>query len=74
MFTGTGAGTASHPTLRVRAYGSSVFTLQRQLAACGYWLGAVDGQFDDLTRQAVVAIQKVAGLSRDGICGPLAWS
>ena len=73
----TGAGTASaatHPTLRVGSSGSQVLALQRRLTSLGYWLGGVDGQFGDLTRQAVVAIQKVAGLSRDGICGPLTWS
>jgi N-acetylmuramoyl-L-alanine amidase len=73
----SGAGTASaatRPTLRVGSRGSQVQALQSRLARLGYWLGKVDGQFGDLTRQAVVAIQKVAGLSRDGICGPLTWS
>ena len=73
----TGAGTAAaatRPRLRVGSRGSQVLALQNRLAALGYWLGGVDGQFGDLTRQAVVAIQKVAGLSRDGICGPLTWS
>jgi N-acetylmuramoyl-L-alanine amidase len=73
----TDAGTASaatRPTLRVGSRGSQVLALQSRLAALGYWLGGVDGQFGDLTRQAVVAIQKVAGLSRDGICGALTWS
>jgi N-acetylmuramoyl-L-alanine amidase len=73
----TGAGTASaatHPTLRVGSSGSPVFALQRRLTSLGYWLGKVNGHFGDLTRPAVVAIQKVAGLSRDGICGSLTWS
>jgi hypothetical protein len=72
-----GAGTASaapRPTLRVGSRGSQVLALQSRLTALGYWLGKVDGQFGDLTRQAVVTIQKVAGLSRDGICGSLTWS
>ena len=73
----TGAGTASataHPALLVGSYGSQVLALQARLTSVGYWLGGVDGQFGDLTRQAVVALQKVAGLSRDGTCGPLTWS
>jgi N-acetylmuramoyl-L-alanine amidase len=73
----TGAGAASavtRPTLRVGSRGSQVLALQGRLAALGYWLGGVDGQFGDLTRQAVVAIQKVTGLSRDGICGALTWA
>ena len=68
------ASAASHPTLRVGSKGTQVLALQRRLTALGYWLGGVDGQFGDLTRQAVVAIQKVAGLSRDGVCGPATWS
>jgi len=68
------AAAASHPTLRVGSHGTAVLALQRRLSSLGYWLGRVDGQFGDLTRQGVVAIQKVAGLSRDGICGPLTWA
>jgi N-acetylmuramoyl-L-alanine amidase len=51
-----------------------VLALQRRLTSLGYWLGRADGQFGDLTRQAVVAIQKVVGLSRDGVCGPATWA
>jgi peptidoglycan hydrolase-like protein with peptidoglycan-binding domain len=68
------ASRATRPTLRVGSRGSAVLALQERLAALGYWLGRVDEQFGDLTRQAVVAIQKVSGLSRDGICGPLTWA
>ncbi|HEX7537421.1 MAG TPA: L,D-transpeptidase family protein [Dermatophilaceae bacterium] len=75
ILTGAGpASAASHPTLRVGSRGSQVLALQHRLTSLGYWLGGQDGQFGDLTRQAVVAIQKVAGLSRDGICGPATWS
>jgi N-acetylmuramoyl-L-alanine amidase len=73
----TAAGPASavtHPTLRVGSRGAAVRSLQRRLTTLGYWLGAADGQFGDLTQQAVVAIQKVAGLDRDGVCGPATWS
>jgi len=73
----TGAGTASaatHPILRVGSSGSQVLALQRRLTSLGYWLGVADGHYSDLTRQAVVAIQKVSGISRDGICGPVTWS
>lgn len=71
---GADASAATQPTLRVGSRGSAVVTLQRRLTYLGYWLGAVDGIFGDLTRQAVVAIQKVAGVSRDGIVGPVTWS
>ena len=72
-----GAGTASaaaRPTLQMGSHGTAVLALQRRLASLGYWLGGADGQFGDLTRQSVVAIQKVAGQSRDGVCGPATWS
>ena len=75
VLTGSGiVSAATRPSLRVGSRGSPVLALQERLAALGYWLGGVDGQFGDLTRQSVVALQKVAGLSRDGVCGPLTWS
>jgi N-acetylmuramoyl-L-alanine amidase len=72
-----GAGNAvaaSHPTVQVGSRGAAVLALQRRLTSLGYWLGGADGQFGDLTRQAVVAVQKVAGLARDGVCGPATWA
>jgi len=72
-----GAGNAvaaSHPTVQVGSRGADVLALQRRLTSLGYWLGAADGLFGDLTRQAVVAVQKVAGLTRDGVCGPATWA
>ena len=44
--------------------------MQKRLADLGYWLGTADGTFGDLTTQAVYAVQKVAGLERDGVAGP----
>jgi N-acetylmuramoyl-L-alanine amidase len=75
MFVGAGSAWATtHPTLKLGSRGSEVLALQRRLTSIGYWLGTPSGQFDDLTRQAVVAIQKVGGLGRDGVCGPDTWS
>lgn len=48
-------------------------TLQSRLTALGYWNGAATGRFDHTTGQAVMALQKVAGLSRDGVAGPATW-
>ena len=50
--------------------GPAVLALQRRLGELGYWLGTPDGAFGTLTQQAVFALQKSAGLSRDGIVGP----
>jgi Putative peptidoglycan binding domain/L,D-transpeptidase catalytic domain len=51
--------------------GPSVLALQRRLSALGYWLGTPDGHFGDGTQQAVIALQKAAGISRDGVVGPV---
>ncbi|HET8599901.1 MAG TPA: L,D-transpeptidase family protein [Segeticoccus sp.] len=50
--------------------GPAVLQLQQRLSALGYWLGTPDGSFGAATTAAVVALQKVAGLFRDGVCGP----
>jgi lipoprotein-anchoring transpeptidase ErfK/SrfK len=44
--------------------------VQERLAALGYWNGTADGQYGHLTAQAVMALQKAAGLGRDGVFGP----
>ena len=50
--------------------GPQVRQAQERLAALGYWLGQVDGNYGPLTRQAVLALQGAAGLDRDGVLGP----
>lgn len=49
--------------------GPAVKSLQRRLTALGYWCGPVDGRFGTLTRYAVIALQKAAGLPRTGVAG-----
>jgi peptidoglycan hydrolase-like protein with peptidoglycan-binding domain len=44
--------------------------VQRRLRELGYWIGEIDGEFGGLTEQAVFAIQKAVGGSRDGLVGP----
>ena len=44
--------------------------LQERLVELGYWIGTADVSYGQLTRQAVMAFQKVEGLSRDGVAGP----
>ena len=48
----------------------AIVTLQQRLVSLGYWIGPVDGTFGDSTQQAVYAVQKAAGIERDGIVGP----
>ncbi|MFL6176335.1 MAG: peptidoglycan-binding protein [Ornithinibacter sp.] len=50
--------------------GPAVLALQQRLKELGYWLGTPDGSFGSLTQQAVWALQKSAGLRRDGVVGP----
>jgi hypothetical protein len=56
--------------LQIGSSGPAVLALQRRLLSLGYWLVAADGTYDDSTEQAVYALQKAAGIGRDGIVGP----
>lgn len=49
--------------------GSGVAWLQRRLNSRGYWCGRADGSFGHLTQQAVWALQKRNGLTRDAVFG-----
>ena len=57
-------------TLKPGDSGAYVKTVQQQLSGLGYWLGSADGSYGSLTTQAVMALQKAAGISRDGVFGP----
>ncbi|AEV81287.1 peptidoglycan-binding protein [Actinoplanes sp. SE50] len=56
--------------LKVGAKGGDVLAVQRRLTELGYWNGGADGTFGDSTQQAVYALQKAAGIGRDGTVGP----
>lgn len=56
--------------LRSGVKGARVVALQQRLTELGYWNGKADGTFGGQTQQAVYALQKAAGLSRDGVVGP----
>ncbi|HUI03428.1 MAG TPA: L,D-transpeptidase family protein [Acidimicrobiales bacterium] len=62
--------TTAPAMLRPGARGPAVLALQQRLRALGYWLGTPNGVFGDSTEQAVYALQKVAGIGRDGVVGP----
>lgn len=51
--------------------GPQVLAIQQRLQSLGYWLGTPDGTFGDATQQAVYALQKAAGIGRDGVVGPI---
>lgn len=56
--------------LKRGASGPKVLALQRRLDELGYWIGTADGNYGMVTQQAVYALQKAAGLGRDGVVGP----
>jgi N-acetylmuramoyl-L-alanine amidase len=65
------AAVAAQPVLRLGSRGGTVVTLQQRLSALRYFdVGRADGVFGANTYHAVVAFQKVQGLTRDGIVGP----
>jgi peptidoglycan hydrolase-like protein with peptidoglycan-binding domain len=49
--------------------GDQVRALQEKLQSQGFWVGSVDGRYGLTTTQAVMAVQKAAGLKRDGVMG-----
>ena len=62
---------ATEPALlRAGDEGEPVAQVQRRLQELGYFLTAVDGVFGSNTQQAVWALQKTAGINRDGVVGP----
>ena len=60
------------PVVRQGDDGHPVLTLQELLRAHGHTV-AVDGDFGPQTATAVRAVQSAAGLTVDGIVGPLTW-
>lgn len=68
--TATASKPASSPMLAVGARGPAVVAMQTRLSSLGYWTGRPTGRYDHTTSQAVMAVQKVAGLQRDGVAGP----
>jgi hypothetical protein len=63
---------ANLTTLTLNDSGEDVKSAQGLLAARGYPV-TIDGAYGVSTRAAVTALQHAAGLSADGITGPLTW-
>ena len=57
------------PALHNGSQGEKVWKLQERLQALGYYMDAVDGQFGQGTRDAVIACQQKNGLDADGYAG-----
>jgi PKD repeat protein len=61
------------PRLSWGSRGTSVRFLEQRLSQLHYGLERVDGYFGQDTYDAVIAFEKVNGMSRDGIVGPDVW-
>ena len=57
------------PALHNGSQGEKVWKLQERLQVLGYYTDAVDGQFGQGTRDAVIAFQKKNGLEAEGYAG-----
>lgn len=51
-----------------------VAVIQAKLSYLGYYTGHVDGTYGPLTRDAVLRMQKGAGVTADGVVGPTSWA
>ena len=60
-------------TLALGARGDSVRTLERLLTSQHYLLRGIDDRYDDDTRDAVLAFQKLHGLPRTGVATQALW-
>ncbi|WP_138497508.1 N-acetylmuramoyl-L-alanine amidase [Nostoc sp. PA-18-2419] len=59
----------NEPLLKLGSISQDVIELQQKLIEKGFYPGAIDGDFGDNTRQAVIAFQRSVGLMDDGIVG-----
>jgi N-acetylmuramoyl-L-alanine amidase len=70
--TGSAVHAAVEPrVLRIGMTGADVLALQRRLVQLHYVPGSLNGVFGSSTFHAVVTFQKVNGLTRDGVVGPI---
>ena len=60
----------STPTLRKGDKGAGVAALHKVLADLGVYEGPLSNTFTETTRKAVIAAQKLFGITQDGVVGP----
>ncbi len=68
-----GSGSINRPTLKVGSQGERVSELQGALKLLGYYTGAVDGNFNETTANAVSKFKQAAGLTPDSIVDTVTW-
>ena len=64
----------TYPILSIDSTGADVSRLQAILKLLGFYQGSVDGSYSQTTQAAVMRFQEAAGLTADGITGPLTWA
>ena len=64
----------AYPNVRRGSVGAAVTAAQTHLEAQGYSPGQIDGRFGSRTEVAAKAFQRSAGLTADGIIGPMTWA
>jgi lipoprotein-anchoring transpeptidase ErfK/SrfK len=69
----TGRIQAVQRSLHSGVSGPDVLRLQNRLHRLHYDIGAINGHYGFDTQHAVVAFEKVQGISRDGVVGPNVW-
>lgn len=67
------APTSSYATQSIGSEGPLVLLLESRLAELHYPCGTVDTVYDECTRDAVMAFEKVEGLHRDGVADSQVW-
>lgn len=63
-----------YPQLQKGDKGVTVGVLQKALKRKELYHGAIDNDYGSLTQQAVIRLQGLAGLTKDGICGNKSWA
>lgn len=63
-----------YPQLQKGDMGSTVGVLQKRLNDKGLYHGSIDNDFGSITQQAVINLQGMSGLVKDGICGNKTWN
>lgn len=63
------AATKSFDGLKPGDSGPEVRALQEKLSSMHFWVGSADGNYGLTTTQAVMAVQKAAGITADGVMG-----
>uniref|UniRef100_UPI0030D8843D peptidoglycan-binding protein n=1 Tax=Calothrix sp. NIES-2100 TaxID=1954172 RepID=UPI0030D8843D len=63
----------NRPTLGIGSQGERVSELQAALKLLGFYTGAVDGNYNNITASAVSRFKQAAGLNSDGVVDAATW-